>query len=180
MGSASAASLRAVVVSVGAKPGEDVRVGAEVLTPARIALSVPLVNVTTHPLVAAPVLASHPLDLQDLSRVSSYNANKEKGESGEAAHTGPPGVNVEVKLVGVDDEAVEKGSDPEGVVHVRGPPVGRKVSLEDYVHVSLSASVLGMGAGGNSGSAGSGGEGEGWVETELRARVQANGSFVLL
>ncbi|KAH9999009.1 hypothetical protein BJV77DRAFT_978457 [Russula vinacea] len=107
-----AASIRAVVVSEGTVP-------ADLLTPARIALSVPLVIAHTHPLVAAPILASHPQDVQTFAATSAQDF----------AHVGPPTVNVEVKLAGVDDGAVERGDDPEGVLHVRGPIVGRVLPL---------------------------------------------------
>ncbi|KAF8160591.1 hypothetical protein BJ912DRAFT_1150914 [Pholiota molesta] len=144
----AAPMLRAVIVSEGAIPND-------LLTPARIALSVPIVNVFTHPLSPAPVLATHPLDLQELPNVD--------------AHTGPPGINVEVKLRGVDDDAVEGGADPVGEVLTRGPPVGKRVGLEDYVNV---------GAGGEEQEGA--GEGEGWTALGVRARVQTNGAFVVL
>lgn len=128
------------------------------MTPARIALSVPIVNVVSHPLVSGPLLASHAFDLQDFPPA--------KTASGALlpAHTGPPGVNVEVKLVGVDDEAVENGADPVGVVFVRGPPVGKLVNVDGYVDVP-SENVN---------------EEERWTGIGLRARVQSNGSFVVL
>jgi long-chain acyl-CoA synthetase len=136
-------SLRAVVVTGGA-------VSASQLTPARIALSVPLVIAHTHPLVSAPILASHPHDLQTFAVTSRQ----------EFAHVGPPTVNVEVKLVGVDDGRVEKGDDPEGVLHVRGPIVGRVISPTDRLDAEEAR-----------------GTDEPWVSTEDRARVQANGVF---
>lgn len=129
------------------------------LTPARIALSVPLVNAFAHPLVTAPVLASNPLDLQDIPSPPN------KDGTTTIAHTGPPGVNVEVKLVGVNDEVVENGGDPVGGLLVRGPPVGKMVNLEDYVDVPT----------GTEGES----ENEGWIQTDIKARVQTNGSFQL-
>jgi long-chain acyl-CoA synthetase len=52
---------------------------------------------------------------------------------------------MEVKLVGVQDESVEKGEDPLGILHVRGPPVGRLVggetSVDEWVSVGDSAKV---------------------------------------
>ena len=125
------------------------------LTSARIALSVPFVNAFTHPLVAAPVLASHAFDLQDFS--------EDKTTSRAAAPTGPPGINVEAKLVNVDDDAVEKGGDPSGDLLVRGPPVGKMVNLEDYVDVP---------SGDNSDS-------YEWAGMGVRARIRPNGSFLL-
>ncbi|KAF4615268.1 hypothetical protein D9613_002796 [Agrocybe pediades] len=145
----AAAAVRAVIVSGG-------HLDSEILTPARVALSVPFVNAFTHPLVAAPVLASHPLDLQDFPTQSD-----DKGRA--SAHTGPPGVNVEIKLVGVDDASVENGADPAGQMLVRGPPVCKKINLEDYVHVPDSPST----------------SEDGWINTDAKAKVQTNGSFQL-
>ncbi|KDR73413.1 hypothetical protein GALMADRAFT_212330 [Galerina marginata CBS 339.88] len=153
-----AATLREIIVSGG-------HIDLETLTPARIALSVPLVNVFTHPLVAAPILASNPLDLQDLPSFST-------GKTGSMAHSGPPGVNVEVKLVGVNDEIVENGGDPIGDVLVRGPPVGKLVvNLEDYVDVPRGTT---------SDSDADAEAADGWTATEAKARVQTNGAFQLI
>ncbi|KAI0262959.1 acetyl-CoA synthetase-like protein [Gloeopeniophorella convolvens] len=137
----AAPSVRAAVISGGPVP-------ASLLTPARIALSVPLVLAHAHPLVAAPVLASHPQDVQTFAAASER----------EIAHVGPPTVNVEVKLVGVRDDAVERGEDPEGVLHVRGPIVGRVLAVSDGSEEAARAE-------------------EPWVSTGDRARVQTNGSF---
>ncbi|KXN87754.1 hypothetical protein AN958_08230 [Leucoagaricus sp. SymC.cos] len=154
----AAATLRAVVVSGGSLP-------AVLMTPARIALSVPLVSAFTHPLVAGPVLASHPFDLQDFtSDVESEST---------VAHVGPPGVNVEAKLTGVEDEKLENGGDPVGLLHVRGPPVG-KTGIgngdhnEDYVQVSPTDEKKEKD------------NDEGWVSTGVRVMVQPNGSFIVL
>ncbi|KAK2460525.1 hypothetical protein APHAL10511_006995 [Amanita phalloides] len=120
-----AGTLRCVIVSGGkSNPLQS-----------RTALSVPLINCFTHGAVAGPVLASHPFDLQDLP-TSGF------------AHMGPPSVNVEVKLIGVDDSAIEKGGDPVGVMIVRGPSVGTQDGTDD-----------------------------GWLSTGIRFRVQANGAF---
>jgi len=153
----SAATLRAVVVSGGSLP-------AVLMTPARMALSVPLVNAFTHPLVAGPVLASHPFDLQDFTQEGM-------GED-VIAHVGPPSVNVEAKLIGVDDEKVENGGDPVGVLLVRGPPVskiGNGEPNEDYVEVSPTDEKKDKDE-----------QDEGWVNTGVRAMVQPNGSFVIM
>lgn len=137
-----AASIRGVVVSDGNVP-------ASLLTPARIALSVPLVITHTHPLVAAPILATHPQDVQTFP-VTSDQA---------IAHVGPPTVNIEVKLIDVDDGAVERGDDPEGVLYMRGPIVGRVLSLAGATDAEESNIE------------------EPWVSTGIRARVQTNGAF---
>lgn len=128
------------------------------MTPARIALSVPIVNVVSHSLVSGPLLASHAFDLQD------FAPEKTKSGAPLPAHTGPPGVNVEIKLVGVDDDAVENGADPVGVVFVRGPPVGKLVNVEGYVDVPSENAT----------------EEEAWTGIGLRAKVQSNGSFIVL
>ncbi|KAF7321822.1 Acetyl-CoA synthetase [Mycena kentingensis (nom. inval.)] len=133
------AALRGVIVSGGPIPGDCLR-------PARAALSVPIINCFSHPLVAGPVLASHALDLQDLGLPT--------------AHSGPPSVNVEVKLVGVVDDLVEEGGDPRGVLMVRGPSVGKLSSMEGS-YVSIPS-----------------GEEE-WMGTGEHASVLANGAFVL-
>ncbi|KAH9967940.1 acetyl-CoA synthetase-like protein [Russula dissimulans] len=138
------ASIRAVVVS-------DGTVRASLLTPARIALSVPLVIAYTHPLVTAPILASHPHDVQTFAVTPDRDL----------AHVGAPTVNVEVKIVGVDDEAVEKGQDPEGVLYVRGPIVGRVVVPTEEPEAEADEP--------NTDAS--------WVSTGDRARVQTNGAF---
>lgn len=74
------------------------------------------------------------------------------------APVGPPSVNVEAKLSGVDDTAVEAGADPVGELHVRGPSVGRPLSVtaEDE---SLEEEL------------------RGWRATGERAKVAPNGTF---
>ncbi|KAI0303466.1 acetyl-CoA synthetase-like protein [Multifurca ochricompacta] len=138
-----APSIRGVIISDGSVP-------ASLLTPARIALSVPLVIAHTHPLVSAPILASHPQDVQ------TFAITSEK----EPAHVGPPTINIEVKLVGVDDGAVEKGEEPAGVLHVRGPIVGNVVTLAEGVESEEAPKTE-----------------ESWVSTGNHARVQTNGAF---
>ncbi len=139
----AAPSTRAVIVSGGPVP-------AKLLTPARVAFSVPLVIAHTHPLVSGPVLASHPHDMQTFAITSDQ----------EPAHVGPPTVNIEVKLLGVDDGAVEKGEDPAGVLHVRGPIVGRVLTLSDNPEEDEAPK-----------------NDEPWVPTGDQARVQTNGVF---
>jgi len=126
---------------------------ASILTPARVALSCPIINTYTHPLVPAPVLASHPLDLQ------IFPSSSEK----EPAASGPPSVNIEAKVVGISDDAIEAGGDPEGSLLIRGPPVGKLGGVEEsYVDVQKLD------------------EEEGWVATGARAVIQTNGSFKIL
>lgn len=87
-------------------------VDAKSLTPARLALSVPIVNAHQHPLVAGPVFFSHPLDFQDFPAKSATVNPEFEG----IAHIGPPSINIEAKLVGVNDTAIESGADPVGEV----------------------------------------------------------------
>ena len=114
------------------------------LASARIALSVPIVNAHTHPLVTAPVFASHAFDVQKFPEAEGFST---------VAHVGPPGINVEAKLIGVNDEEIESGADPMGDLVVRGPPVGRVIGEDEEMRKS------------------------GWVSTGDKARVQRNGSF---
>lgn len=126
------------------------------MSPARIALSVPLINSYTHPLVPGPVLASHPLDLQDFPPLVN------DALSSPIAHVGPPSVNTEVKLVGLDDSLVEAGADPSGMLLIRGPSVGKLLGNDDYVSIPSEDDK------------------EGWVATGVRAKIQSNGSFQVL
>lgn len=141
------ASMRAVIISGAPLTGS-------LLTPSRIMLSVPLVNCFTHPLVPGPVLASHCLDLQDFSAVANGSIS--------TTHVGPPSVNTEAKLAGVDDTSVENGSDPIGMLLIRGPSVGKLLSHDDYVSIPSED------------------ENEGWVSTGVRAKIQTNGTFQIL
>ena len=162
-----AGTVRAIIISggttyiyVGRLIAHLLQLGAleaTALTPARIALSIPLVNSYTHPAVAGPVFASHPLDLQTFPHVSPV-------QSATAAENyaftydcpvGPPTVNIESKLLGVNDEAIEKGSDPVGALVVRGPSVGKLLYADEPEND----------------------EDKGWVDTGDRARVMTNGTF---
>jgi len=143
-----AGTLRAVVVGGGA-------VSAPSLTPSRISLSIPLVNAFIHPLVPGPVLASHPLDLQDFPSL-------DENAPSSVAHVGPPSVNTEVKLVGVDDNVIESGGDPVGLLLIRGPSVGKHLNNDDFVSIPSDDDK------------------EGWIATGVRAKVQTNGAFKVL
>ncbi|KAG6866098.1 hypothetical protein C0991_008850 [Blastosporella zonata] len=138
----AASTLRGVVISGGP-------LNAAIVTPSRIALSIPIVNAYTHPLVPGPVLASHPLDLQDFPTLKDSLV----------AHVGPPSVNIEAKLIGLDDEKVEQGADPMGQLFIRGPPVGKLLNGDEFVAIPSEDNQ------------------EGWVATEMRAKVQSNGAF---
>jgi long-chain acyl-CoA synthetase len=128
----------------------------QALTPSRIALSTPLVNAYTHPLVAGPVFASHALDLQTFpaETTSSSSSAADTYAFTYLAPVGSPAINIEVKLVGVDDNAIEKGADPSGSLWLRGPSVGTLLDVEE-----------------------AGGEDKGWVDAERKARVSPNGTF---
>lgn len=74
----------------------------------RIALSVPLINAHIEPISTAPILASHPFDLQHFPPSRAEE---------EVAHVGPPTANVEVKLVASSDVEVDQAlHDPVGKV----------------------------------------------------------------
>ncbi|KAH9854063.1 acetyl-CoA synthetase-like protein [Lenzites betulinus] len=147
-----AGTVRAVVVSGGT-------LEAQALTPARIALSVPVINAHAHPLVAGPIFASHALDVQTFP---TTNPGAPSASAADAyaftylAPVGPPSVNIEAKLADVDDTAVEAGADPVGLLQVRGPPVGRPLSLEEEPEDE---------------------ELRGWRATGERAKVASNGTF---
>lgn len=71
------------------------------------------------------------------------------------ATVGSPAINVEAKLRGVDDDALENGADPVGSLWLRGPSVGTLLDVEE---------------------AGDG-DGKGWVEAGQRAKISPNGTF---
>ncbi|KAJ3559882.1 hypothetical protein NM688_g72 [Phlebia brevispora] len=142
-----AGTVRGVVVGGGPLDNHS-------LTPSRVALSIPLVNAFVHPVVSGPVFASHPLDLQIFpnEQTSSSASAAENYTFTYLAPVGPPAINVEAKLSGVNEETVEKGGDPTGSLLVRGPPVGVPLGEE--------------------------GPGEdSWLDTEDKARVLPNGTF---
>lgn len=143
-----AGTIRGVVVAGG--PIEN-----QLLTPSRIALSVPLVNAHIHPMVSGPVLASHPLDLQAFSNEPAPSAGSaaESYTFSYLAPVGPPAANVEAKLSGVDDAAIESGADPIGALFLRGPPVGALLGVDETQGYDT------------------------WVATGERARVLPNGTF---
>lgn len=118
---------------------------SDTLIPARIAFSIPLINVHTHGSAAGPLFAAHAFDMQIFPATA------------EPVHVGAPSVNVEAKLDGVNDDAVEKGLDPIGEILVRGPPVGSMLSAE-----------------------GETGERNAWVHTGEKGRVMTNGAFKVL
>lgn len=131
-------TVKAVVISGGLLPSDT-------LVSARLALSIPLINTHMHGSAAGPLFATHAFDLQMLPGAD------------EPAHVGAPSVNVEVKLVGVNDNVVEKGADPIGKILVRGPSVGNMLSAD-----------------------GEAGEKNAWVHTGEMARVMTNGAFKVL
>ncbi|KAI6111474.1 hypothetical protein EDD17DRAFT_1107278 [Pisolithus thermaeus] len=101
-------ALKVVIISGGP-------ISSEVLTPARIALSIPMINMHVNPWVSGPLFATQAFDTQVLP----------SGQ--EPAHVGGPTVNVEAKLKGVKDTYLEEDEDPVGEIVVRGPTVGASV-----------------------------------------------------
>ena len=122
---------------------------AETLTPTRIAFSIPYVNAVGSNLICGPLFASYPHDLQ------IHPPPEADGEFENIAHVGAPTVSLEVKLVGVNDAAIEEGKDPIGEVYVRGPPVGTLLGEKNQ-------------------------NGENWLPTGYRGRVQPNGCFKVI
>jgi long-chain acyl-CoA synthetase len=149
---AGAGTVRGVIVASGTMTGAIV---VDTLVPAQVALSVPLVRVHAHPAVVGPATASHALDVQMFPPQGGKFAN--------VAHGGPPAINVEAKLIGVDDEAVEKGGDPEGELWLRGPSVAKVEVIGEETHHDEKAD---------------GEEGE-WLNTGEQAKVITNGCFLI-
>ncbi|EKM55644.1 uncharacterized protein PHACADRAFT_161674 [Phanerochaete carnosa HHB-10118-sp] len=123
--SKGAGTVRAVVVSEG--PVEN-----QALTPARVALSVPLVFAHSHPQVSGPVFATHSLDVQTFpaDTDSSGSSAADNYTFSYLATVGAPSINMEVKLKGVDDNLVENGGDPVGNLFLRGSSVGLVLDAE--------------------------------------------------
>jgi long-chain acyl-CoA synthetase len=160
-----AGTVRAVVVANIA--GEEEALDVAALTPARLALSVPFVHARAHALVAGPVFASHPLDLQAFEPLTAGAVSNEH-----IAPVGPPAANVEAKLVGVVEKNVADGADPKGMVMVRGPPVGKLVAVGEEGDVLAPQSPVKAAFG-----AGNGVDEEGWVSTGEMGCVMTNGTF---
>lgn len=118
------------------------------MTPARIALSIPVINAHVHASTTGPLFATHAFDLQTLPSAEA-----------EPAHVGAPSVNVEVKLAGVNDADIERGTDPKGEILVRGTPVG-VVLPKNGEEVEEKE--------------------DGWVPTGEVARVMTNGAFKVI
>ncbi|PFH46356.1 hypothetical protein AMATHDRAFT_70077 [Amanita thiersii Skay4041] len=138
----SSSTLRGVIVS-----GSPI--SSRLLNLSRTAVSIPLINAFTHAMVSGPVFATHPFDLQDFSSDSVPNST----------HIGPPSVNVEVKLLGVHDEAVEAGADPKGTLLVRGPSVGK--ALDNPGEVTHHWDEI-------------------WTKLNVQARANTNGTFQIV
>lgn len=51
------------------------------------------------------------MDFQDFGELSGVEP-----QLATVAHVGPPSINIEVKLLGIDDAAVENGASPSGEV----------------------------------------------------------------
>ena len=70
-----------------------------------------------------------------------------------------------VQRAPVDDEAVESGSDPVGVLFARGPPVAKALNVE-----GLEGSYVDIGSKSD--------EDDGWVGLGVRAKMQSNGAMI--
>ncbi|TDL27569.1 acetyl-CoA synthetase-like protein [Rickenella mellea] len=135
--------IRALIITSG--------VPAENVTPSRLAISVPLVHAHAHPAVAGPVFASHPQDFQVFPSVTGDRKNEES-RFAKNAHVGPPVLNVEVKLIGLDDTSVVGGAKPVGEIVLRGPSVGKPLDEGRILP-------------------------DGWIRIHESAMVQNNGTF---
>jgi hypothetical protein len=141
-----AGTVRAVIVTGKDLPAKD-------LPDARVTLSIPVVHAVSHPAVVAPVCATHPLDLQHFPAP----ANAQGFDA--VAHAGPPSVNLEAKLIGIDDTATQAGQDPEGTLLVRGPTVAKVEIIGDEASAEIES---------------------GWLNTWDKVRVLTNGCFKFL
>lgn len=127
LGADAAGAMRNIIVASG-------YVEKSLMDRARVLLSLPIVNSFSHPKVASHIFATHPMDLQSFIEHDHQ-------------HVGAPGINVEVKLLNVEDEKVEAGADPEGQLLVRGPSVGNGSQLEnDWVNLGVKVQILKNGA----------------------------------
>lgn len=92
----------------------------------------PLIFTHNHPQVSGPVLATHALDVQSFpaETASSGASAADNYAFSYLSAVGAPTVNIEAKLVGVDDTLVESGGDPVGNLMVRGPTIGVLLNLE--------------------------------------------------
>lgn len=129
----------------------------QALTPARVALSVPILIVHSHPQVSGPVLATHAFDVQSFPNetASPGTSAADNYAFSYLSAVGAPSINLEAKLIAVDDASIEAGEDPVGRLMVRGPSVGVLLDVESK-------------------------EGElekGWFETGEKAKVLPNGTF---
>ena len=102
-------------------------------------------------------MATHALDVQAFpNEATSPGASAADNYAfSYSAAVGAPSINLEAKLIGVDDAAIESGGDPVGGLMVRGPSVGGLLDVE------LKEGELE----------------KGWFETGERAKVLPNGTF---
>lgn len=109
-------------------------------------------------MVAGPVLASHSHDLQTFATETPSTPTSSAADNYAftyLATVGSPAINIEAKLEGVDDGAIESGADPVGSLWLRGPSVGTLLDMEET----------------------GGSDDQDWVEAGHRAKVSPNGTF---
>ncbi|KAI6015764.1 hypothetical protein PISMIDRAFT_29207 [Pisolithus microcarpus 441] len=104
-------ALKDVIISGGP-------ISSELFTPARIALSIPMINMHINPWVSGSVFVTQAFDAQVLP------------SGHEPVHVGGPSVNVEAKLKGMKDTYLEDNEDPFGEIVVHGPTVGASIGEE--------------------------------------------------
>ena len=103
------------------------------------------------------MLATHAFDVQSFPNetASPGNSAADNYAFSYLSAVGAPSINIETKLIAVDDASIEAGEDPVGKLMVRGPSVGVLLDVETK-------------------------EGElekGWFETGEKAKVLPNGTF---
>ena len=103
------------------------------------------------------MLASHFLDVQTFPTGAGTSGSSavDNYAFSYLAAVGAPSINIEAKLKGVDDTAIENGGDPVGDLSLRGPSVGVLLDAEtpeDEVD-------------------------KGWIESGERTKVSPNGTF---
>ncbi|KAJ9112628.1 hypothetical protein QFC19_000648 [Naganishia cerealis] len=148
-------------------------------------LAVPVMRTWTSGAATAPLTATHFFDFQLVPRVSGRagasagsgkqqatdkDEGRDRGENGVGnegegtMHVGPPGMNIEIEVRGPTiDVSLERGADPRGTVHVRGPTVLRQ----------FESGFAGEEKGNKRDDAE-------WEGLEVEAVVRPNGTFVVL
>ncbi|EIW73123.1 hypothetical protein M231_06039 [Tremella mesenterica] len=150
LGGVAGERLRAVIV-VGDGPPADS------LGMSHLLLSLPLTRLHPSFYATGPIFVSHFYDLQTPASSLQRMVSKVEDAVEERAHVGPPATNIEVILKGEEVHLNrEDGYALEGEVFVRGPSVLERIDPA------------------------SPGTAEGWMDIGEKAKVQTNGTFVMM